>query len=214
MTEHLRPQSRERRELTPETFARLLAALHPERAQAAEQYEHIRQSLLVFYTFRGAPDPLELADETINRVARRLTEGQEIFTQNPVSYFYGVARNVWREVVARPVLNQPLDDPLPLDKQISLNPHELLMQAEDRRAFEHRLNCLEKCLLKLPPQDRDLMLAYYQGTGSAKIENRQDLATQFGISLKTLRNKTSKLRSELATCVRNCLAGDDATEKR
>jgi DNA-directed RNA polymerase specialized sigma24 family protein len=69
------------------------------------------------------------------------------------------------------------------------------------------LTCLEHCLQKLPPPDRDLLLAYYQGTGSAKIENRQQLAARFGISLKTLRNKTSRLRSDLALCVRNCLQG-------
>lgn len=212
MTDPLLSRSKVRRDLTPESFAQLLAALHPERAQAAERYEQVRQALLVFFTFRGAVDPPELADETINRVARRLAEGKEIFAENSVSYFYGVARNVWRETVAHPVTLQPLDDFFPPDKQHVPSPHELFTQREEQQAFEQRLICLERCLQTLPPKDRDLMLAYYQGTGSAKIENRQDLAAQFGISLKTLRNKTSHLRSALAICVRACLDSKKTTE--
>lgn len=214
MTEYSLPRSKTRRELTPESFAQLLFALHPERAMAAERYEHVRQALLVFFTFRGAVDPPQLTDETINRVARRLAEGKEIFTENPLSYFYGVARNVWRETVAHPVTTQSLDDFLPPDKHHIPDPHELLTQAQEQRAFEQRLTCLERCLQTLPPKDRDLMLAYYQGTGSTKIENRQDLAAQYGISLKTLRNKTSRLRCELAVCVRNCLAEAESARKR
>lgn len=213
MTGYGRPNSRLARELTPETFERLLVALHPDRHMAAEQYEQIRQALIVFFTFRGAPDPLELTDETINRVARRLAEGKEIFTQQPRSYFYGVARNVWREVIAQPVSTQSLDDSLLPDKQRSPDPHEMLLQLEEQQDIEQRLLCLETCLQKLPEKDRDLMLAYYQGTGSAKIENRQEIAAQFGISLKTLRNKTSRLRGELAICVRYCLTAKRTTKR-
>ncbi|MBL8203259.1 MAG: hypothetical protein JNM09_03455 [Blastocatellia bacterium] len=209
MTEDSLPRSKVRSDLTPESFTQLLSALHQERTQAAEQYEHIRQALMVYFTFRGAFDPLELADETINRVARRVTEGKEIFTQNPLSYFYGVARNVWREVLAHPVTTQPLDEAPSLDKHHSPDPHELLMQAEEQRTAEQRLRCLESCLQRLPSQDRDLMLAYYQGTGGAKIENRQDLAARFGITLKTLRNKTSLLRGELALCLHRCLGAKE-----
>ncbi|HEX4946261.1 MAG TPA: sigma-70 family RNA polymerase sigma factor [Blastocatellia bacterium] len=213
MTGYVRPCSRLARELTPETFERLLVALHPERHLAAEQYEQIRQALIVFFTFRGALDPLELTDETINRVARRLAEGEEIFAQQPRNYFYGVARNVWREVIAQSVSMQSLDDPFPPDKQSSPDPHALLLQSEEQQDLEQRLLCLETCLQKLPKKDRDLMLAYYQGTGSGKIENRQEIAAQFGISLKTLRNKTSRLRSELAICVRYCLAAKRTTTR-
>jgi DNA-directed RNA polymerase specialized sigma24 family protein len=207
MPEPSLPRTKARRELTTQSFEQLLTALHPDRAQAAEAYEQVRQALIVFFTFRGALDPAEQADETINRVAWRLGEGQEIVTPKPLNYFYGVARNVWREALAHPATFQSLDAPLPIEKQLVPDPYNLLLRAEERSAFEQRLTCLEHCLQKLPPPDRDLLLAYYQGTGSAKIENRQELAARFGISLKTLRNKTSRLRSDLALCVRNCLQG-------
>ena len=107
--------------------------------------------------------------------------------------------------MARPLTTAALDETFLPDKLLTLDPHELLLQAEERRAFERRLNCLQNCLQKLSPPDRELVIEYYQGTGSAKIENRQDMAERFGIALKTLRNKTSKLRSELAECARHCL---------
>jgi DNA-directed RNA polymerase specialized sigma24 family protein len=201
------PKTKLRRELTAQAFEQLLSALHADRTKAAETYEHIRQALITFFTYRGAADPLELADETFNRVAGRLQEGAEIFAQNPLSYFYGFARNIWRERLAHPVTTEALEDAR-LSPHTA-DPHELLVQAEERCAFERRLHCLEICLQKLAAPDRELLIAYYQGTGSAKIENRQDLANRFRITLKTLRNKTSKLRSGLVECVRRCLGARD-----
>ena len=85
---------------TPEAFARLLACLDAAPDQAAAKYEELRQSLVTFFAFRNVADPEDLADETLNRVAYRLSEGQEITTGNPSYYFYAVARNVWRETLA------------------------------------------------------------------------------------------------------------------
>ena len=42
--------------------------------------------------------PEDCADETIDRVARRLAGGERIRTGDPISYFRGVARNVWHEL--------------------------------------------------------------------------------------------------------------------
>jgi DNA-directed RNA polymerase specialized sigma24 family protein len=206
MAEHSLLKPKKHRELTQEAFDKLLCALHADRTLAAEQYEHIRQALLTFFAFRGATNALELADETINRVAWRLHEGAEIFVQNPVSYFYGFARNIWREVKAQPIILESWEETPPPHQPHLPDPHELLLEAEDRRAFERRLQCLEHCLQTLSVPDRELMVEYYQGSGGLKIENRQELAARFGITHKTLRNKTSKLRRELAECVQDCLA--------
>ncbi|MBS1811743.1 MAG: hypothetical protein JST84_26515 [Acidobacteria bacterium] len=199
------PISKKYRGLTPENFERLLSMLGADRAVAGEQYEQIRQSLVLFFTFRGATDPSELADETFNRVAGRIDNGVAITTQNVISYFYGVARNIWREVLARPLNTETLDEALLSEKNVTPTPHELLETEASEREYLQRLQCLELCLQKLPAKDRKLLLAYYQGTGSAKIENRQELAAQFNISLKTLRNKTSKLRGDIAECVKKRL---------
>ncbi len=209
-----RNKARKHRVLTQAAFDRLLAHLHEDRASAAEQYEHLRHALITFFAFRGAVDAGELADETINRVAGRLSEGAAVFTGEPASYFFGVARNVWREVLARPVMIESLDEVMPPRHSLTPDAHELLLEAERRAASEQRLACLEKCLQWLTPQERELIIEYYQGTGGEKIENRQALAARFGISLKTLRNKTTLLRNSIADGVRDCMESNEESSSQ
>ena len=75
--------------------------------------------------------------------------------------------------------------------------------------FEQRLTHLNRCLEGLPVKDRDLLIEYYQEAGAGKIEHRQALATRFGISLKTLRNKTTLLRGKLTHCMKKSLSAEN-----
>src|SRR5215475_1422678 len=84
-------------DLTRAAFDRLLSSLGPDRESAANAYVELRRTLFTYFAVRGSEAPDLLADETFDRVARRLSDGQTIFTQNPANYFFGVARNVWRE---------------------------------------------------------------------------------------------------------------------
>ena len=59
-------------DLSQEAFDRLLAWLNPNRALAGEKYEEIRRRLIKIFTCRGCTCPEVLADETINRVARKV----------------------------------------------------------------------------------------------------------------------------------------------
>ena len=68
------------------------------------------------------------------------------------------------------------------------------------------LDCLEKCLQKLSPQQRQLIEDYYQGEGWAKIEKRKQLAARMGISISDLRIRAHRLRQKLVECVRSCIA--------
>src|SRR5262245_58937293 len=86
-----------RRGLGDEAFQSLLRALHPDRERAAERYEDIRVRLQGFFTWRGSRWPEEMADETIDRVARRLAGGEQIRSSEIGRDFLGVARNVIRE---------------------------------------------------------------------------------------------------------------------
>ena len=87
--------------LTKEALDKLLACLDQNREQAASRYEIIRRKLMKYFECRGCCSPEDLADETINRVARRIYEGKEIWTSEPANYFYGVARNVLKEYRGR-----------------------------------------------------------------------------------------------------------------
>ncbi|MEJ7712917.1 MAG: hypothetical protein WKF84_24510 [Pyrinomonadaceae bacterium] len=71
---------------------KLLNGLDADRERAGDKYEELRRILIRFFEWRGAPFPEEQADETFNRVARRLDEGVKI--KNIGGYCYEVARLV------------------------------------------------------------------------------------------------------------------------
>src|SRR5262245_59386893 len=95
-------------DLTQEAFDRLLTWLNPNKEQAAREYEQIRRHLIKIFICRGCTCPEDLADETINRVARRLQEIAATYAGNPHAYFCGVARNIYLEYLrAKPVPELP-----------------------------------------------------------------------------------------------------------
>jgi RNA polymerase sigma factor (sigma-70 family) len=193
-------------DLTPEAFDQLLTRLASDREQAAEKYEELRQMLITFFEFRHHPCPEEQADETINRVARRLNSGQEIYTGSPSTYFIAVARNVWREYLASHHRETAsLDDLLPAQTP-NVNPHEVMTQAAEQAEQERGLACLKQCLQALPEESQTLLRAYYQGEKDEKIRGRKQLAANLGIPLNALRIRACRLRDKVEACVRRCLA--------
>jgi RNA polymerase sigma factor (sigma-70 family) len=186
--------------LTPASLGSLLRFLGADDEAAATAYLEIRRALFTFFTARGGMNPDELADETINRVARRLSEGTEISAENPASYFYAVARNVLREQRS----NTGATLPLPDDDQTQsteTTPYDLMIHADEEIEAEARRESLKTCLNRLLPEERELIVSYYQFAGGAKIENRKSLAARFHLSNNTLRQKVARLRSKLAECV-------------
>jgi RNA polymerase sigma factor (sigma-70 family) len=145
---------------------------------------------------RGCPTAEDLADETINRVARKVCEVRDSYNpgDDPALYFYGVARNVFREYLKRQA--QPLPSPTPL----SSPPF-----AEEPDDLEPEYNCLEQCLQHLSPRNREMILEYYQNVERAKIEHRKALAQRFGLALNALRIRTHRIRADLKECVRECV---------
>ena len=204
MTESPLLSGKKEKTLTVAAFEQLLSSLSPNRELAAEKYEELRRALLTFFEFRGSHDPAEETDETINRVARRLSEGQSIFTENPANYFYAVARNVWRERLARPQREISLEVAGGQEPAIP-SPEDLRDQAEQRAWQEQRLRCLDEALQQLAPADQELIRAYYVGEGRAKIEARRALAQRLGIAPNALRIRACRLRDRLEQLVGRCL---------
>src|SRR5215831_12242937 len=81
--------------LTEEGFTRLLEALDSDRDRAAERYEHLRRSLIKYFDWRGSNNSERGADETIDRLARKLSEGNIVDDLH--TYALGVARYVHLE---------------------------------------------------------------------------------------------------------------------
>ena len=181
-------------QLTPEAFNKLLAHFSPNREEAGTQYELIRMKIVRYFEWRTCPLAEDLADETINRVARRIDEGENI--SNLSAYCLSVARLVFMES-----LREPERTAVPLDEmpQKSADP-----PLEDDQK-EARLRCLDHCLDKLPIESRTLILGYYYEAKRAKIDRRRQLADGLGIPLNALRIRAHRIRILIEKCVRDCL---------
>jgi DNA-directed RNA polymerase specialized sigma24 family protein len=184
--------------LTQVAFDQLLSAFDADRECAGQKYETVRRKLSEFFEVRGNDAPTDSADETINRVARRIVEGEQVQDLN--SYFYGVARLIWLEN-----LRARDKDPSPLElapTPIAANTAELEVQRQQR---EQRLMCLESCLSELPATNHTLIVEYYREEKGKKVEHRRQQAARLNTTLNGLRLRASRIRVELSQCIHFCL---------
>lgn len=180
--------------LTAEGFDNLLAVFDPDRDTAARQYLAVRANLLRFFEWRGCPFPEDHADETFNRVARKVAEGEDI--RNVAGYVMGVARLQVLEIIKSDSKQREALG----EYQKSFN------EVADIPESESRIECLQKCLQQLSPDNRDLIIQYYQGDKGEKIENRKKLAVRLGVAMNTLRMRAQRLREQLQGCVEECVS--------
>jgi len=187
--------ARQKWSLTQEAFDKLLVALGGDRDSAAQKYLEIKSNLMRFFEWRGCPFPEDHADETINRIAKRVAEGEEIL--NYSGYALGVARLLLLEI------NKGRQR-----EQLALaeigQASEFYEEEEDG---EKRLVCLRSCLGTLSTDNRELIIEYYQGEKGEKIQNRKKLMNRFGIPVNTLRMRALRLRERLQSCVEECVGG-------
>src|SRR5260370_34983347 len=90
-----------------EDFDRLLMWLDPDPERAGLTYEKIRWRLVAILAARGCTCPEELADETIDRVARRVIDIRDSYVGDQAIYFLGVMNNVHHEYLKRPMMPRP-----------------------------------------------------------------------------------------------------------
>src|SRR6185503_6276943 len=175
-----------------EDFDRLLAWLDPDREQAGATYEKIRWRLITIFAARNCATPEDLADETLDRVARRVAEIEPDYTGDRALYFFGVANNVHHEYLKRPPPPEPRD--------------ELTTDTENQ---ERTHDCLEQCLRKLPEDSRTLILRYYSQEKQAKIHLHKQMAEELAITINTLRLRILRMKEKLQPCVERCLERTD-----
>ncbi|MCI0488634.1 MAG: sigma-70 family RNA polymerase sigma factor [Blastocatellia bacterium] len=195
--------------LTRDAFNGLLAHFDEDAERAAEKYELARAELIRLFRYRGCNSFDELADETINRVARKIEEGELISRQELTAYFYGVARNVLREHQRNPESSAATIEELSPSAHPSEDPEKLMEMRETQRASERRFQCFEKCIGNLPPETRSLIVSYYEGEEGVKIKNRQRLAREVGITVNGLRIRLHRIREKLERCVSECAGYED-----
>ncbi len=176
-------------------WSRLLARLDPDAERAALEYERLRRTLVKFFEWRGASHADECADETLDRLARRLEETPIVDVRH---YAHGIARLVLLERRRRPIAVS-LDDDGPLAERL----------ADRGQPDDHDdglRDCFDRCLANVPAENRSLIMSYYEGERAGKISNRRELAMKLSLSDNALRSRVQRLRASLERCVRGCLA--------
>lgn len=181
--------------LTKEAFDKLLKHFSPDRDEAAKLYEAMRLKLTRFFEWRSSLSSDADVDETFNRVARRIDEGEEIHNLN--GYFLSVARLVFLESLKRRERSSEDLDKVP---DIPVDSHR------ERDQKEARLVCLDEGLSELSHDERELILEYYREEKHAKIVLRKMLADDRGITLDALRIRACRIRKKLEADTRKRLS--------
>lgn len=188
--------------LTSGTFRRLLDWLDEGADSGGQKYLEMRRRLVTYFDRKNCPTPDELADETLNRVARRLDEEGVIEGEIPARYCYIMARFVFLEYLRGARRGDaPLEDAGRRPGGDNLAGFEA---DDDRETKEKMLNCLERCTNELEPLSRETITRYYVGEERAKIENRRALAEKLGITPNALSIRACRIRDKLEECVRRC----------
>jgi DNA-directed RNA polymerase specialized sigma24 family protein len=183
---------------TPADLDNLLHWLGPDTSAGAQRYVEIRKRLVTLFECRGCDSPEELADETLDRTARAILKPGFMFDGNPMAYLRGVARNVWLESLRkfRTVSQESLPE---FADMVAGKPDE-------SAGKETLFDCLDRCLAQMAGDKRSLLLRYYQGEKSAKIDGRLQLAQERGLELNALRLQVFRMRNTVRLCVESCLS--------
>ena len=191
--------------ITPEAFEKLLAWLDAEDREAAGiKYEKIRQKLIKLFKWRNCQPEELYADETIDRVTRRVAEGAAIDVRDPYLYFHGIALNVVREFWRGQQKHKQEDYDSHAPAEITADSAERRMERELEQAqIENRYRCMNQCLRELPEEVREFIIEYHHG--ERKKDARKLLSERLKIPLNAVRIRACRIRAELEKCVENCI---------
>lgn len=184
-----------RRETGAADFGRLLARLDPDRMQAWQQYNQLRNRLAMF--FEPCFEASDLADEVLDRIARKL-ETAEI--ADLTQFAFGIARNVRREFQQSSATSLPMqDEPTSADDDLE---HSIVHALDTQKKHE----CFLLCMRQLAAEDQQLLLDYHPNQLGNVEESRQRLAKNLGLTPGALRNRAARLRTKLERCCNKCYA--------
>lgn len=176
-------------ELQAEQFSQFLSWLNPVRETAGEEYEKLRFRLMTFFSHRNCRFPEDLADETINRIILKI---QAETIENKLAYCYAVARNVFLESLRKDKIHENID--------------EIQVTSKHEEVEEIENPCLDKCLNKLPSENKSLILDYFSETNQQKIDLHKTMSEKMYISQTALRMKIMRIKRNLKKCLNECLA--------
>src|ERR1044072_5287991 len=149
--------------LTERALRQFLDWLDEGADSGGEKYLEMRSRLLSYFDRKNCLSPDDLADETLNRVARRLEEEGAIANTPPARYCYIVAKFVFLEYLRQSEHSQESFDELSGARHAASNLVAPFEPDDPRENREKMLDCLEHCLQDLGPDSRELIFQYYRG---------------------------------------------------
>jgi hypothetical protein len=117
--------------IPPESFDEILAWLNPDRDVAGSIYVQLREDLTKVFTWNRCSDPEGLTDEVFDRVAKKVHYLKDSYVGDPKLYFYGVARNLIKEVPKKIKMQTSLQGTEPASDPRSEFEQETAMMRED-----------------------------------------------------------------------------------
>jgi DNA-directed RNA polymerase specialized sigma24 family protein len=174
---------------------------------AGMEYEKIRERLISHFSRKGSRTPIEMADETISRVAARLVSDKTIVQTEaePARFFFNTAHYIFLEHVKKMKREQPLTSEIIDSHQARINPREAAARQREQLDWERRITCLDECKMQLPSGAWEMIIEYYQGETNEKIEIRKALAERLGLSPNALSIRAHRIRKQLEACLANCV---------
>jgi DNA-directed RNA polymerase specialized sigma24 family protein len=177
--DHATSPGRKRWQLDRAALDALLQILAPEREEAGRKYEELRHKLINLFAWEHCESPEDLADEVLNRLARKVMEGTVIPYVD--RFAHGIARLMIQE-----------EERKRRNRRAVLR--EFQANAKANGSERRGLAAIEPCLAALPSDRRELIARYYG-------EDRNALARELGISMNALRNRALRIRDELFDCM-------------
>jgi len=195
---------REQRAPAVVAFDRLLDWLDDGVDSHGDAYLETRRKLVSYFEQRNRPMADDLADETLNRIARTLEKDGTILTRPPARYCYTVAKFVLLEDVRRGHAHLRLRRIKVASAKGSPTGAWSLDPEETLEIRDQRLECLECCLQQLTPAQRELVMEYHRDTRRQKIVRRREMAKRLGITMNALSIRASRIRTALEAAVETC----------
>ncbi|MBL8182087.1 MAG: sigma-70 family RNA polymerase sigma factor [Blastocatellia bacterium] len=177
------------------TFDAMLRLFDADREVAAVKYESLRVRLIAFFEWRGCVNAEDLTDICFDRLQKKVSTGEEI--ENANAYTATIAQFVYREHLRSP--DHRSDS---FDDENEAIPEPEMVVAE--KSEDGDLECLDDCLNEFSPNDRQLMIEYYNTDERTMIASRKRMADAMACTLNTLRIKVCRMKSKLEVCVRDC----------
>lgn len=196
-------ESKKNWSITSSAFQRLLEWLDEGENSGGDKYLEMRRLLVDYFDRKNCLTPDDLADETLNRVARRIEEEGGIESETPAKYCYITARFVFFENLrGMDKASVSIDGISAKDETRKIS---VLPDNEEKNLKEKMLACLEKCVGELDEEKREMIVSFYYGAERVKIENRRALANKLGISSNALNIRACRIRDKLEKCVEKCV---------